>query len=119
MLKIEVQQKEEDITLKDHQDKQYEAVINFMSYCEQTLRAEPPWLKKLGTRRERLEKKSSFGCILRQSPLSFTINKVNRLVVMNSISWVVAYRPHNGAKVIENSHYKIIETTSILMLVEL
>ena len=41
-------QKEEDITLKDHQDKQYEAVINFMSYCEQTLRAEPPWLKKLG-----------------------------------------------------------------------
>ena len=45
MLKIEVQQKEEDITLKDHQDKQYEAVINFMSYCEQTLRAEPPWLK--------------------------------------------------------------------------
>ena len=47
MLKIKVQ-KEEDITLKDHQDKQYEAVINFMSYCEQTLRAEPPWLKKLG-----------------------------------------------------------------------
>ena len=34
MLKIEVQQKEEDITLKDHQDKHYEAVINFMSYCE-------------------------------------------------------------------------------------
>ena len=60
--------------------KQYEAVINFMSYCEQTLRAEPPWLKKLGTRRERLEKKSSFGCILRQNPLSFTINKVNHLV---------------------------------------
>ena len=96
--------------------KQYEAVINFMSYCEQTLRAEPPWLKKLGTRRERLEKKSSFGCILRQSPLSFTINKVNRLVVMNSISWVVAYRPHNEAKVIYKSHYNKIETTSILML---
>ena len=115
MLKIKVQ-KEEDITLKDHQDKQYEAVINFMSYCEQTLRAEPPWLKKLGTRRERLEKKSSFGCILRQSPLSFTINKVNRLVVMNSISWVVAYRPHNEAKVMYESHYNKIETTSILML---
>ena len=115
MLKIEVQ-KEEDITLKDHQDKQYEALINFMSYCEQTLRAEPPWPKKLGTRRERLEKKSSFGCILRQSPLSFTINKVNRLVVMNSISWVVAYRPHNEAKVIYKSHSNKIETTSILML---
>ena len=96
--------------------KQYEAVINFMSYCEQTLRAEPPWLKKLGTRRERLEKKSSFGCILRQSPLSFTINKVNRLVVMNSISWVVAYRPHNEANFIYESHYNKIETTSILML---
>ena len=70
MLKIEVQ-KEEDITLKDHQDKQYEAVINFMSYCEQTLRAEPPWPKKLGTRRERLEKKELFWLHPPAKPVEF------------------------------------------------